>query len=216
MKTAIVLLIGCGMLVAAGYVHGLWTDRWNDGSDLAQAAARLERMPLKVGEWTGKRVEHESDARAGLAGSVTYQFTSAKTGKSVTVFLACGRSGPVSVHTPEVCYAGSGFDVEKPARFASTRPGLEGHGFFTSRLVRKRSSEQTTQRIFWAWNAGQTWEAPDYPRMTFARTPVLFKMYVIRELTGTSESPENDPCVELMEALIPALQSEGVLISNAT
>ena len=42
---------------------------------------------------------------------------SAVTGKVVTLFLACGRAGPVCTHTPDVCYAGSGYEVEKPKRF---------------------------------------------------------------------------------------------------
>ena len=208
MKSVILVLIGCGMLLAGGYVHGLWTDRWNDGADLAEAVARLDRVPLQIGEWNGKRIPRERDARSGLAGAATFQFTNANTGKTVTVFLACGRPGPVSVHTPEVCYAGNGYDVEKPVKFSSSRTNLSGQTFFTSRLVRKRITEQHAQRIFWAWNAGNNWEVSENPRFAFAGQPVLFKMYVIRELTGTSESLENDPCVDLLEVLSPTLRKE--------
>lgn len=208
MRNVILIVVGCTALLAGGYVHGLWTDRWNDGSDLAAAAGKLDRLPLKVGDWQGKRVEHERDARSGLAGSETYQFSNVKTGKNVTVFLACGRPGPVSVHTPEVCYAGNGFEVERPAKFTSSRPALTGQSFFTSRLVRKRSSEQNAQRIFWAWNTGASWQVSDNPRLAFASTPVLFKMYVIRELTGSTENLDNDPCIELLDALAPIMQKE--------
>lgn len=208
MKSVILIIVGCGALLAGGYVHGIWTDRWNDGSDLDAAAARLDRVPLKLGDWEGKRVERERDPRSGLVGSETFQFTNLKTGKNVTVFLACGRPGPVSVHTPEVCYAGNGYEVERAEKFTSPRPGLSGQSFFTSRLVRKRTTEQNAQRIFWAWNGGENWEVSDNPRFAFAGTSVLFKMYVIRELTGTTDNLENDPCVELLDVLTPALKKE--------
>lgn len=206
MKT--VLLAGAAgvMLLAAGVVHGVWSDRWNDGADLGAAVAQLERVPLTVGEWQGKRTEHVSDPRSGLAGSATFLFQHKKSGKMVTVFLACGRPGPVSVHTPDVCYAGAGFEVERAAPFSSSRPGLAGQSFFTARLVRKRATEQTAQRIFWAWHGARGWEVSDNPRVSFAGRGALFKMYVIREVTGPSESLENDPCVELMETLLPALE----------
>lgn len=208
MKAILLCALAGAMVVGAGVVHGVWTDRWNDGSDLAAAAKRLDRVPQRVGDWEGKRVDHERDARSGLAGSVTYQFTHHKTGKTVTVFLACGRPGPVSVHTPEVCYAGNGYEVERPVRFTSTKESLQGQTFYTSRLLRKRSDEQNQQRIFWGWNQGNGWEISENPRFAYSGQPILFKMYVIRELNGPSDSLETDPCVELMEALLPEMQKK--------
>src|SRR4051812_21603164 len=40
-------LAAAGMIVAAGVVHGLWTDRWGKSRALEDAAARVEseRMP---------------------------------------------------------------------------------------------------------------------------------------------------------------------------
>ncbi|MFO0964511.1 MAG: hypothetical protein U0793_02840 [Gemmataceae bacterium] len=151
--------------------------------------------------------------RSGLAGSATFLFQHKKSGKMVTR-LACGRPGPVSVHTPDVCYAGAGFEVERAAPFSSSRPGLAGQSFFTARLVRKRATEQTAQRIFWAWHGARGWEVSDNPRVSFAGRGALFKMYVIREVTGPSESLENDPCVELMETLLPALENRVRLKSR--
>ena len=204
MKTAILASVICALLVAVGVVHGVWSERWSDGADLDEAVARLEHMPLNVGDWEGKRTDHVNDPRSGLAGSVTFRFRHVKSGKAVTVFLACGRPGPVSVHTPDVCYAGAGFEVERIATFTS--PRLAGQTFFTSRLVRKRTTEQSAQRIFWAWHGTDGWEVSDNPRVSFAGRGALYKMYVIREIIGPSDSLENDPCVELMEVLLPALE----------
>ena len=42
------------VLLFSGLVHGLWTDRWSEPGDLLAAAARLPRLPLKLGEWEGE------------------------------------------------------------------------------------------------------------------------------------------------------------------
>ena len=41
-------------LVVVGLVHGYWTDRWTTSADTAAAAARLQDIPLNVGDWIGE------------------------------------------------------------------------------------------------------------------------------------------------------------------
>ena len=48
-------------------------------------------------------------ARAGIKGCVYRRYRNPRTGESVSVLLVCGRGGPISVHTPDVCYAGAGY-----------------------------------------------------------------------------------------------------------
>ena len=47
---------------------------------------------------------------------------------------------------------------------------------------------------------GATWAAE------FARSPALYKLYVIREMPRENEPLEEDPSVEFLRALTPALQ----------
>lgn len=42
------------LLIAAAAIHGLRTDRWGADANLEAAAARLDGVPLKVGEWEGR------------------------------------------------------------------------------------------------------------------------------------------------------------------
>ncbi|MBI1832744.1 MAG: exosortase-associated EpsI family protein, partial [Planctomycetes bacterium] len=113
MHRIMLITAACAILIASGVVHGVWTDRWSDQSDLADAAKRLDRLPMTLGAWHGMDVEMDKDPNTDLAGMIARRYVHAKTGKAVTLFLACGRSGPVCTHTPDVCYAGSGYDVEK-------------------------------------------------------------------------------------------------------
>jgi hypothetical protein len=204
MQRIVIIIAAAGILVASGVVHGVWTDRWSEQSDLKAAAARLEQLPLTIGAWHGTDVAMENDPNSTVAGQVARRYVQASTGKTVTILLACGRAGAVCTHTPEVCYAGSGFEVEKPKRFHASAPSAE---FWTARFVKERASGKTHLRIFWAWHGAQSWQVAENPRWTFAGEKVLYKLYLIRELAQADEPLESDACVEFMQELLPALKS---------
>jgi hypothetical protein len=111
----------------------------------------------------------------------------------------------VAIHTPEVCYAASGYQVGTPLRFRAANL-LEPAEMWTVEMVRRRAAEQTRLRIFYAWNATGAWLASDNPRLAFAGHPVLYKMYLLRDLPGAGAPLDNDPCFELLRQLQPALQ----------
>src|SRR2546425_11021500 len=104
MQRILIIASACVVLIASGVVHGIWTDRWSEQADLADAALRLEQLPDTIGVWHGSAVEIENDASSGLAGMIARRYVHATTGKTVTILLACGRAGAVCTHTPDVCY----------------------------------------------------------------------------------------------------------------
>ena len=207
MQRILVILSAGIVLIASGVVHGVWTDRWSEQADLVETAQRLEKLPMMIGAWHGTAVEMEKDPNTGLAGMVARRYVHAKTGKAVTLFLACGRAGAVCTHTPEVCYAGSGFEVEKPTRF--TLPSTTAQApseFWTARFVRERATGRTNLRIFWSWHDAQSWKVADNPRLSFAGEKVLYKLYLIREMIQSDEPIEGDACVEFMQDVLPVFR----------
>src|SRR4051812_24487116 len=105
------VLTGFALVLLAGLVHGLWTQRWHRSAELETAAARLTHLPQAVGDWKGEPVELDAQdlAASGAAGYWMERFTHRRTGAVVTLVLLCGRPGPLSVHRPEYCYRGAGF-----------------------------------------------------------------------------------------------------------
>jgi hypothetical protein len=206
MYRTLILAIACVVLVGSGVVHGLWTDRWTEPTDLGDATARLEQLPMTIGAWHGANVEMEKDANTGLAGMIARRYVHATNGKTVTILLGCGRSGPVCTHTPDVCYAGNGYEVEKAKRFhlpsktAGTPPE-----FWTARFVKERNTGKTLIRIFWSWHGAEN------PRLSFAGEKILYKLYVVREMVQPDEPVEGDACVEFMQELLPMFE-QTVLI----
>lgn len=203
------VLLGSALaiLLVSGAVHGLWTDRWSSQEDLAEAAERLGRLPLNIGTWHGEDIPQKEGLPAGLTAAVVRRYVNTTDGKGVTLYLACGRPGPASVHTPDVCYPGSGFDADKKSRFQLTgQSGPEAPEFWTARFIRERKDGRTPLRIFWGWLTSAGWKADENPRIAFAGERVLHKMYLIRELSSPDEPMEGDAAVAFMNDLLPELE----------
>jgi hypothetical protein len=191
-------------VIACGVVHGVWTDRWMHSAEPAQSAAKLKQVSLSLGDWEGTAMTGPQGK--DMAGALYHCYTNRKTGRTVTLFIVCDRPGPVSIHTPDVCYEAVGYEVSKPVAFAPQFSGIDAGSYWTARFHKKRGSDGSGDlRIFWSWNAGNGWLAADDARTKFASFPALFKIYLIHEING-DEPVTNDPSVDLLKQLVPELQ----------
>jgi hypothetical protein len=139
-----------------------------------------------------------------ISGYTFRRYVHRGSGNVVTVALMCGRPGPVSIHTPDVCYGASGYNVGSPHR--TVVPGNNGE-FWTADAVKPSATGDTKLRLYWSWNDGSGWLAAENARQTFPRSHVLHKLYVIRELT-TPQSEENEPCLRFVQAFAPVLEQK--------
>ncbi len=112
----------------------------------------------------------------------------------------------MAVHTPDVCYRGAGFELAgEQAEQTVELGGGAGKAQLWSACFRQNGKAAGTElRIWWAWNAGDGWQAPATPRLAFGGAPYLYKLYVVRETTGEAGRDEVTPA--LVRALLPALQ----------
>jgi hypothetical protein len=203
-RNALLLTALAALLAAGGIVHGVWSGRWTTSQELDEALARLDRVPTRVGAWQGRPVDLDvSQAkRAGLDGFVHRRFEDPRTGRAVTILVACGRAGPVASHTPEVCYGGAGFAMDgAPTPFAAGT----GARFWTARFTRPGEAS-THLRLYWSWSDGGPWQAPAQPRLHFAGAQALYKLYVIQELTDLEEQLDDDRCQGFIRELVPELE----------
>jgi hypothetical protein len=194
------------VLIAGGVVHGLWTDRWVPKPDPAAAATRFDNLPLTIGDWEGEALQVSRRDLQGLSGYLARRYVNRDSGDAVTLALMCGRPRFVSIHTPDVCYAANGYEVTVPSRFSPS--GLPGHAsFWMTEMVRSHAAEQSRLRVFYAWTGAGAWEAPDNPRVTFAGVPVLYKLYLLRDLPAGNQPLAGDPCLDFFKHLQPELQA---------
>jgi hypothetical protein len=174
---------------------------------LEEAVGRIDDIPLTVGDWKGHRQEMPADeiAAARVNGYGAWHFENRRTGHSVTALVVCGRPGPVSVHTPDICYQGTGYEMSAgPSPLAISSSGKDGDANLQTATFTMEGPTGGGLRIFWGWNATGRWEAPGNPRWTFARSPALYKLYVVRaKRAKETVRAEEDPAVEFMKVFLP-------------
>jgi hypothetical protein len=193
------------LVIVCGVVHGYWTDRWQPPVATATAAGRMDALPADLGDWAGLPLEVKNPQAGGVAGTIQRRYENRRTGEAVTVMLLCGRAGPVSIHTPEACYGASGFVFGGKSRTAVRQNGGD---FWSADAVKSTPAGDTRIRIYWGWNDGKGWAAPDDARWTYVayrRSPVLYKLYVLRDLNGPAGTSKEDPCQTFLEAALPEL-----------
>jgi hypothetical protein len=202
------------IVLVAGIVHGIGTNRWSSGHEIGPACARLGRVPWVIGDWTGQPLEFNAAEHgpAGIGGGLLRRYVNRRTGGSLTVLIVCGRPGPISVHTPEVCYPAAGYEV-LGARTRVTiplGPGTPPTALWRVRLRKVRSIVPELLDVHYGWSAAGLWRAPEQdPRFAFAGSPYLYKLYVIRPRAGADES-EADLSITFLRALLSALKEMGV------
>jgi hypothetical protein len=198
---------GLALVVLTGLVHGFWTGRWQQSRELKDAVARLDRVPLQAGPWQGRAQEADAEpfARAGASRYWVRQYADRRTGRAVTVILMCGRAGPMSVHTPDVCYRGAGFEVVAgPEPFRLSGPG--GETEWRTLRARQGGPVPVDLRVCWAWTADGDWRAPEQPRLAFRGAPALYKLYVLRETAPAEGGAGEGPCREFLRDFLPDLR----------
>jgi hypothetical protein len=122
--------------------------------------------------------------------------------------MVCGRGGPISVHTPDVCYAGAGYRQVNDEKLTDLELGGDGTHTFRSLRFGLPGGESPTQlEILWAWSEdGREWTAPDNARLTLARLPALYKLYVVREFLPGTRAESSGVCEEFLRQALPEVR----------
>ncbi|MCI0682570.1 MAG: EpsI family protein [Gemmataceae bacterium] len=204
-----ILGLAAAALLIDGYVHGRWTERWGASVDAELAAQRLHDVPMRIGDWQGHAKDPLDDReveQAGFRSHFIRVYTNRRTGAAVTVLLACGNPGPISVHTPDVCYRGSGFQIMKAQEQcrSTAANGTAAGELWKCQFGKPDSTSPVQLRVFWSWNSKGAWLAPTNPRFTFAGAAALYKLYVIHELIPNDPRSERIG-TEFLTELLPQL-----------
>jgi hypothetical protein len=208
MLRAFPLLTGMVLLALAALVHGVATGRWQTGRALQDAAARVPLVPLTIGDWKGteRPPDHDAFAQAGARAYWMRVYKDQRTGEEITVLLMCGRAGRMGVHTPEICYGGAGYDVVGEPVHEQVETTQPAAVFWTARFRKPGPAGDSTLLIHWAWTPDGAWQAPEKPRWAFAGEPFLYKLYLVRDVTGLDEPADRATSRRFLQAFLPELR----------
>jgi hypothetical protein len=209
MRKALPLVAFGVVLLAAGVLHGLHTDRWRTTADLDDAVRRLDAVPQDLGDWHGEKQVFDADdlRRAGIRGHSGYRYRNAATGERISLLIVCGRFGPISVHTPDICYGAAGYTaigdrVQKKISVGSDRT----QSVWALQFKAPPTSSAAPIEVNWVWNGGKGWVAPENSRWAFSGYPVLYKLYVVRELPVKAATQQSDPSASFLQTFLPELE----------
>ena len=191
-------VVALSLLLAGGVVHGMWTHRWSESTATHSGVDLLAKVDAPVGDWQpGVAIPvPEKEIPKGTVVSCR-QFVNEKTNKRVVVSITSGVPGVVAAHTPDVCFLGSGYKLKgPPSKQTLPMPGGGTVSYYLADFEKTSAAGTESVRCRWAWTADGTWQAPEYPRLFFARSqvnlPVLYKMYIVHPI-GDEDLTKSDP-----------------------
>lgn len=210
MRRWLVIGVAAAGLIAAAVVEFATSDAGS--GDVRAAAAKVGAVPTAFGDWTS--TESPLDEKvlkvAEAAGHVSRTYASRKNKAQVGVLLLCGPTGPIGAHTPEVCYASSGYAMNgQPQKMTAVLPDGTTAAYWSVRFEKKPPATDPPLRVCWMWGTGGDWNASDNPRTDFALHGALYKLYVQRPEARTPEGAAPgapDPIPAFLTAFLPEVK----------
>ncbi len=205
---SILRIVTCAIVLAgSGAAHGILTHRWRAAADFTPVQSRLEAVGRQFGAWTATDVRMSADEldRVSIRAHLSREYRNGQTGRVVRLLVVAGPPGPISVHTPDVCFQGTGFEQKTPPEAVAVGGGgarLWGASFA------KPGPVPTQLRVYWGWYGGAGWEAPEHrtARYKFAFRPILYKVYLVADDDRLGAAGRTAPAEEIAALLLPELE----------
>jgi len=212
MKTAFVFLLAVALTLLSGVLHGRMSERWEQGIDFQPALAKLREMPARIGDWQMRDEEEFTDSVVEMLrckGYVNRGYVNRRTGATLRVAILMGPAGPLSVHTPEICYSSRDY-TQTGKRTKLSIPGTDGEtqNFW---VVAFQSTQLSGQHmnVYYAWHDGARWRAPEEPRLSFSGEQTLYKIQIAAGAELTTD-PQRTSSTQFLKELLPWLQGNLV------
>jgi hypothetical protein len=167
----------------------------------------LRDMPKEFGPWKSNVEGKVSDfviEELQCSGYVYRNYQNQETNQRVDVVAFAGPPGPISAHTPEICYRVQDYQTQDPTDRVDVMVDGQSLGSFWALTFRTNDVQQRPLRVYYAWSNGGQWQASDRPRFTFGGGNLLYKIQ-LSGMTLANEDisdPKVDPCYAFLQALL--------------
>lgn len=205
----------------SGVIAGALSNRWGVPAGMKLSAARLAELPDEFGDWKLQAtfpIEPDVIEMLQSNGNVHHVYRNRETGQIVNAAILLGPPGPISAHTPEICFASQDFEQLGPPRRhhidlagASAGNGVDSPAVTDAAVwrlkFRSRSVQGQLLGVAYAWNSGKGWLAPDSPRVAFAGWPLLYKLQLSAPIDTSVAEESGDPCESFLKEFLPVCNS---------
>lgn len=201
-------IIVAAAITAAGAGYDGWIEhRWSAPVDARAAARRLRDVPERLGEWEVESTEALEPSIVKMlqcSGYLNRIYRHRSTGERLHVAVLAGPAGPISVHTPDVCYSNRNYQLSGGAQRLQVRAAQQPDEAFWDVTLRHADGPADALEVVYAWNDGAGWQAPSQPRFALAGRPLLYKLQIARNVRP-GHANETETCRSFLAGLLPAL-----------
>jgi hypothetical protein len=213
MRSMLLPTIVAVVVLTIGTVYqGIHTERWSRSSSeqLEWFAQRLDSVPAEIGPWLGEDAEVDekqfqaSNCRRAI--SRTYR-NKEDDNATVNMFLVCGTARHVTIHTPDWCYVGAGYEMqgEPVSHTIDCGDEMTAPEFLTALFEKDTPLGRQSLRIFWTYSYDGTWQGPKLAKSAYAGRKALYKIYLITDVTERDKSADASASVDFAKDLMPRL-----------
>ena len=201
------------VMVVATIIHGRLTDRFGmtTSDTLIAYTGRLDEIPVEFGPWDGidTQIDQEQLERAQVTGHISRRFRHRESGAMVDMFLVCGTSRHITLHTPDKCYTAAGFDMEGTPTARDVEAGIgEPVEFAVGRFYKEEAGSIDHLEIMWSFSSDGVWHGPRWARTSLAGKDAIYKIYLIGAISPrASMDSSQQPTVDFASTAMPTIQS---------
>lgn len=208
-----------GVLIVGTYVEGTYSDRWGKAQSekLDQFTAAVDRIPKEFGHWTSMedKIDEEQFKASNCTNCISRTYTN-REGERVNVYLVSGTGRHVTIHTPDWCYVGAGYDIVdgEPQQYTDDSAAtLETPPEFLTAIFRKEDPLFTHHiRIFWTFSDDGIWRGPRMPKPALGSKPAMYKIYMITEINEVNAEVSKDATLKFAREFLPLIN--GILFEE--
>lgn len=196
--------IGLATILLGGFVHGQLTQRWGPGGELQRAAEAIDVFPDEFGPWRlqdSKPMAPIVVETLQCANYVNRVYLNTETAEVVSTAVIVGPPGPTAVHTPEICYSSRDYSILEERTTQVITSGEQEHRFWAVRFRPNRAGANEL-RVYYAWSAGEPWDATSSPRFVYGGRPYLYKIQLAGNAPVNSEVVGADSCRRFLQDLL--------------
>ena len=208
MKPSLIFPLGSiAIMLSFGIAYGFLSDRWGVSQKVIDAANRLNDVPMEFGDWVGAKgspIDKDTQRTAGAVNYLTRTYTNAN-GDTVFVTMLCGRPGPISTHSPDVCFRGAGLrqKFEAEEQQIPCEGSIEAN-FLSAEFQRPQSKPGPDMKTYWSISPnGTTWYAVSDSRLQFGHHPYLYRTFISTSMTRLADEDQPDVIEEFLKDFLP-------------
>lgn len=209
MKRLYILLgvvLAVALTVSSGVLQGRMRNRWGPSPDTLRAADKLAEVSPQFGDWrlrSSGKLGDTSEKMLECAGYFIRNYQNQATGDLVSVTLLLGPPGPISVHTPEICFPSRNYKVLGKREQVAIHGADGGDDQFWALGYKANNLRGDMLRVYYAWSPGNRWSATGDPRFKYAGQPYLYKIQLSAPLPAGADLQADDPCKKFLEDFLP-------------